>query len=107
MYGKSNYKEGLKIKYIYIYDILPGKKSDPVRMKFYKELFGFKYTWKTKIKRKVKRLPGLLDREGCETVGDSAILVPENYAEEYNAFFRKYQDIISCRVFIVQDEVRF
>lgn len=74
-------------------------------MKFYKELFGFKYTWKTKNKRKVKYQPGLLDLEGCETVGDSAILVPEKHVDAYNSFFRKYQHIISCRVFVVQDEV--
>ena len=77
-----------------------------MRMKFYKELFGFKYTWSTKNKTKVKYQTGLLDLEGCEAAGDSAILVPEEYIEEYNSFFRKYQDIISCRVFVIQDEVK-
>lgn len=77
-----------------------------MRIKFYKELFGFKYTWKTKNKKKVKYKSGLLDYEGCEAAGDSAILVPEEYAEEYISFFRRYQNIISCRVFRIQDEVK-
>lgn len=77
-----------------------------MRMKFYKELFGFNYSWETKNQRKVKYQPGLLDYEGCETAGDSAILVPEEYVEEFNSFFRKYRNIISCRVFIVQEEVK-
>ncbi|MGQ9720197.1 MAG: hypothetical protein ACUVXA_02615 [Candidatus Jordarchaeum sp.] len=76
-----------------------------MRIRFYKELFGFKYTWKTKSKKKVKYKSGLLDYEGCEAAGDSAILVPEEYAEEYSSFFRKYQNIIFCRVFRIVEEV--
>ena len=75
-------------------------------MKFYKELFGFKYSWKTKNKRKSKFKAGLLDYEGCEAAGDSAILVPEKYVEEYNSFFRRYKDLVSCRVFKIQDEIK-
>lgn len=82
-----------------------GKKNDPLRIKFYKELFGFRYAWKTKNNTKVKHKAGLLDYEGCEAAGDSAIIVPEQYVPVYNSFFKKYQNIISCRVFAIQREV--
>jgi len=47
----------------------------------------------------------LLDYEGCEAAGDSAIIVPEQYVPVYNSFFKKYQNIISCRVFAIQKEI--
>ncbi|MHA1631631.1 MAG: hypothetical protein ACTSXC_02305 [Candidatus Freyarchaeota archaeon] len=91
---------------IYVYDVRPGMANDPRRVKFSKELFGYSYKWrKGKDKRTVmKYKSGLIDLDGCERAGDSAILVPDEHVEEFNSLFRKYNDVIRCRVFVVERE---
>ncbi|MEM2047887.1 MAG: hypothetical protein QXZ06_08395 [Candidatus Jordarchaeales archaeon] len=45
-----------------------------------------------------------MDFYGCDRAGDSAILVQDEHAEVFNAFFKKYKDIVKCRVFVVVEE---
>ena len=52
----------------------------------------------------MKYKSGLIDLDGCERAGDSAILVPDEHVKEFNSLFRKYNDVIRCRVFVVERE---
>lgn len=90
---------------IYVYDVKAEHSSNPRRVKFFKELFGYTYTWKNKEGKTLKRQKlGLVDFYGCDRAGDSAILVQDEHAKVFNAFFKKYKDIVKCRVFVVVEE---
>jgi len=90
---------------VYVYDVKTEHSSDPRRVKFFKELFGYAYTWKNKEGKTLKgQKLGLVDIYGCDRAGDSAILVRDEHAEVFNAFFKKYKDIVRCRVFLIVGE---
>ncbi|MBS7288062.1 MAG: hypothetical protein KIH01_04780 [Candidatus Freyarchaeota archaeon] len=90
---------------IYVYDVKAGLSNEPRRVKFFKELFGYTYTWKNKNGETLRRQKlGLVDIYNCERAGDSAILVQDEHVKTFNSFFRKYQDIVKCRVFVVVEE---
>ncbi|MEM1657795.1 MAG: hypothetical protein QXK94_02025 [Candidatus Jordarchaeales archaeon] len=90
---------------IYVYDVKEGMSNDPRRIKFFKELFGYTYTWRNKDGKVMKKeKKGLVETYDCERAGDSAILVRDEHAAIFNAFFRRYKDIVKCRVFVISGE---
>ena len=91
---------------VYLYDCRNARERNARRVSFTKELYGFMYSWKTKVGIKQRRKPGLLDKcVGAEAVADSAIFVPEEYRGEFDSLFSSYQDILAVRVFEVLEEI--
>ena len=66
--------------YLYLYDCKHARRSNARRVAFTKELYGFTYSWKTKLGIKQKKKLGLLDEcWGAKSVADSAIIVPGDH----------------------------
>ncbi|MHA1238621.1 MAG: hypothetical protein ACTSSJ_05205 [Candidatus Odinarchaeia archaeon] len=91
-------------KIIYIYDVIRGKQTNPRRVRFSKELYGYKYSWETSEGLKTAYKKGIVSKCKAEKVGDSAILVEEEDAKEFDTLFMRYMDIIRVRKFRVLRE---
>jgi hypothetical protein len=92
---------------IYIYDCKKAREYNARRVAFTKELYGFVYRWKTRNGVKQRRRPGLLEAHpGTEIVSDSAVLVPEEARESFDAFFARYSDILKVSDYVVLEERR-
>lgn len=92
--------------YLFLYDCKRARQTNARRVAFTKELYGYTYSWKTKSGIKQKRKLGLLDQFiGVEAVSDSAILVPEEFFNNFEELFKEYEDIMKRRVFRVQEEI--
>ena len=82
------------------------KIKSPERIAFTKELFGYKYKWKTKDgDLKHSRKKGLMESEGCERLGESAILVPIMHKKRFDTLFKKYKNILKIRAFEINKEI--
>jgi hypothetical protein len=93
-------------KILYIYDCKHARRSNARRVAFTKELYGFTYSWKTKTGLKEKRKLGLLDEYiGAEAIADSAILVSDEHRMIFDDLFRSYGDILTYKVFSVEEEL--
>jgi hypothetical protein len=93
--------------YLYLYDCKHARRSNARRVAFTKELYGFTYSWKTKIGIKEKKKLGLLDEcWGAKQVADSAIFVPALHKELFDSLFENYKDILYFRVYEVVEEIK-
>lgn len=91
---------------LYVYDCKESKKKNARRVMFTKELYGFVYTWKTKLGIKQKRRSGLLDEcLGSLAVADSALLVPDRYRALYSDLFKKYADVVRVKLYSVTEQL--
>jgi hypothetical protein len=91
---------------LYVYDCTESRKKNARRVMFTKELYGFVYTWKTKVGVKEKRKTGLLDEcSGSSAIADSALLVPDQYRSLYNDLFRRYSDIVRVKLYAVTEQL--
>ncbi len=94
---------------LYIYDV--DQKSPTYtnarRVAFFKRIFGYKYQWRGKYGNKIRIKKGLIHlSENIERVGDSAIIIPEQYADKFNEVFREFQDMVKLRIFKILSEIR-
>ncbi|MEM2141931.1 MAG: hypothetical protein QXQ81_01565 [Candidatus Thorarchaeota archaeon] len=91
--------------YLYVYDCHAGASSNARRVAFTKELYGVRYSWKTKDGVRERNIPGIIDLcAGTEIVTDSAILVPDECRAALDALFERYRDVVYYRVFRVLGE---
>jgi hypothetical protein len=92
--------------FIYLYDCKNARRSNARRVAFTKELYGYTYSWKTKSGVKQKRRPGLIEEcTGSKAVADSAIVVPSEHRPVFDSLFSMYDDILTIRIFKVEEEV--
>ena len=93
---------------LYVYDVNQKSPtySNARRVAFFKKIFGYKYQWKGKYGYKVKMKRGLIHLSSqIEKVGDSAIIIPEQYADKFNDLFSQYKDMIKVRIFSIEEEI--
>ncbi len=90
---------------LYVYDCIQSRRSNARRVAFTKDLYGFKYSWKTKSGIKQRRKHGLIDDHvGSQAVADSTILVPVEHRPVFDLLFDKYKDILNVRIFKIANE---
>ena len=93
--------------FLFLYDCNSSKEANSKRVSFTKQLYGYKYKWKTTEGYKERRKPGLLDTcEDANRVNDSAILIPEVCYQECLDLFTEFQDVVQFRIFEVVEEVQ-
>ena len=93
--------------YLYLYDCKHARRSNARRVAFTKELYGFTYSWKTKLGIKERKKLGLLDEcWGAKSVADSAIFVPGFHKLLFDSLFDSYEDILSIRIYEVIEEIK-
>lgn len=91
---------------LYVYDCTESRRRNARRVMFTKELYGFVYTWKTKLGVKEKRKTGLVDEcPGSLAIADSTLLVPNRYQGIYSDLFRRYSDIVKVRLYAVTEQL--
>jgi len=91
---------------LYVYDCTDSRKKNARRVMFTKELYGFVYTWKTKLGVREKRKTGLLDEcHGSSAIADSAVLVPDQYRNVYSELFRRYSDIVKVKLYAITEQL--
>ncbi len=92
--------------FIYLYDCKNARSANARRVAFTKELYGYTYSWRTKTGLKQQRKPGLIDEcVGSRAVANSAILVPDQHRPLFDSLFSMYEDILTLRVFRVEETV--
>ncbi len=91
---------------LYVYDCTESRRKNARRVMFTKELYGFVYTWKTKLGVKEKKKAGLLEQcFGSLAIADSTLLVPDQYRNVYSNLFRRYSDIVKVKLYTVGEQL--